>query len=154
MIAISSKESEDEGGVCCSFSSLPRTSCCIAESGYEIKALFVSSFYSMAEACVSTADKDDKVDNAIRKMFKIAPFIWNKKDEFETNKPEEAINVDNSQSKAAERLKFRIICVGPFGGRCGKGVFIEDYLLSNGTIEKNPDNFPVIGAKYTIKNLY
>ena len=105
----------------------------------------------MAEACVSTADEDDEVDEAIWKMFEIAPFIWNKRDKFETNRPEVASNVDKSYSKVAEKLVFKISCVGPFGFRWSKGVFIQDYASCEGAIEKNPDNSPVIEEYYAKK---
>ena len=108
----------------------------------------------MAEACVSTADEDDEVDGAIQKIFEIAPFMWNKKDECETNQPEVASNVDESYSKIAERLVFKISCVGPFGVRWSKGVFIQDYASCNGAIKKNPDNSLMIEEYYAINLNY
>ena len=69
------------------------------------------------------------------KMIEIAPFIWNKKDEFETNQPEVTSNVDNSYSKVAERLVFKISCVGPFGVLGGVREFL--YKITHRAMEQS-----------------
>ncbi|XP_046850995.1 ras-related protein Rab-32A-like [Xenia sp. Carnegie-2017] len=94
----------------------------------------------MAEACVVDGSKDSS------KHKKMADKVEYKN---ERVKFEEA---ELSTTNLSERKKtLKIVCVGDYCGGWSKGVYIEDYTSSDGTIVENPNNFPVIGATFATK---
>ena len=102
----------------------------------------------MAEACVVNTAKinteaQEKPEETIE--LNISPV---KAKDTQSNKPE----VSNANSYAGKKV-FKIVCVGDYSGGWSKGVYIEDYTSSDGTINENPRNFPVIGGSLSLKTL-
>ena len=101
----------------------------------------------MAEACLVHSANDKTAENSGENVELIA---LKSNATTETNNTEVAINIDNSH--AGKRI-FDIICAGNFSLSWSKGVYIDDYVSSDGKINENPDNLPVIGAAHSVKCL-
>ena len=72
--------------------------------------------------------------------------------EAESNRSSERrILIDNS---CDGKTRLKILCAGPYSGAWSKGVYIADYISSNGTINGDSNNGTVIGASYSEKQLY
>ena len=70
----------------------------------------------------------------------------------EASKPEIDNDNFNLAKKSSENL-FKILCVGDFSGGWSKGVYIEDYLRSDGTTCENAIEKPVIGFSLSLRTV-
>ena len=95
----------------------------------------------MAKAFVDTANRISDGQEKLEDMIEMITFKSNPTTELSTR----------SEKCSGERnIKIlKIICVGDCSRGWSKGVFIKDYIA--GTISKNPDNKPVIGAEFFLK---
>ena len=101
----------------------------------------------MAEACFIHPSNEKTAENSGGRVELIA---LKSNVTTETNNTEVAINIDSSY---AGKRSFKIICAGNFSLSWSKGVYIDDYISSDGKISGNPNNLPVIGAAYSVKRL-
>jgi hypothetical protein len=104
----------------------------------------------MAEACVVTSNNHTNIQGKPEDIIEMNTCTsYFKAERSRSIDPELAI--DNTY---AGKKFLKILCVGDYSGGWSKGVYIEDYRSSDGTISENPNNFPVIGGSFSTKCLY
>ena len=104
----------------------------------------------MAEAFVDTANGISDDEEKREDMIEMIAFKSNALTELSTRskKPE---NIIGSQGKGNIKI-LKIVCVGGWSSGWSKGVFINDYIA--GTISENPNNDPVIGVDFSLKDFH